>query len=422
MQRFFAVSHRYHQLACFFGFFGSLFETAQAQLVVISPHVEGIKTEFGRAFNEWHQARGGQAVTMDWREMGGVGDDLRFMVSEFKQTPDSIGIDLFFGGGIDPFIDLSQRELLQTYEPPPEILNGIPSELAGVPLYDSRRRWFGAALSSFGILKNERVVRRMKLPEVKSWRDLAHPALRGWVGSGDPRNSGANHMIYESILQAYGWDEGWKVILGIGSNVRQFDRSGSTAAKACTLGNTAYSVVIDFYGFTQIAEVGADNMSMVIPFSESILNPDCIAMLKGAPHRALAEKFMEFVLSDIGQSLWLAPVGHPQGAQKFSIARMAIRPALYETWSSQTPVRINPFRDLKPLRYRTELGTLRWGPLNALLGAVMIDRSMEDRSRARVPVTEDELNAIAQKDWKDPVQRNRIQLDWQGSRGKTTRN
>jgi len=396
--------------------------SSEDRLIILSPHPEGIKTEFARAFSEWHRTQTGGNVVVDWRDMGGAGDDLRFVVSEFQHSPDSIGIDLFFGGGIDPFIDLNQRGMLQSYDPPDSLLNGIPGELAGVPLYDPQKRWFGSALSSFGILKNDRVVRQMKLPDVKSWRDLAHPALKGWVGSGDPRNSGATHMVYESILQAYGWDEGWKVILGIGANVRQFDRNGSTATKACTLGNVAYSVVVDFYGFTQVAEAGPDNMSLVLPSSESILNPDCIAMLKGAPHRALAEKFIEFVLSDAGQNLWLAPVGHPQGAKKFSIARMAIRPELYEIWSSRTLVKTNPFRDLTPLRYDSNLGTLRWSALNGLIGATVIDRSPDERRRDRIPVTEAGLNAIASKEWKDPVQRNRILLAWQKKWEKTVKN
>lgn len=387
---------------------------ADDHLVIISPHWEGIKTEFGRAFGEWYEKETGRKVAVDWRDMGGATDDQRFIISEFQQTPSSIGIDLFFGGGMDPFVDLKQRGLLAAWKPPEAVMRGIPSDLEGLPLYDPDGEWYGAALSSFGILKNDRVAREMKLPDVKTWRDLAKPELRSWVGSGDPRNSGATHMVYESILQAYGWDEGWKVILGMGANVRQFDRAGSSAAKACSVGNVAYSVVVDFYGFMQISEVGAENMSLVLPSGESILNPDAIAMLKGAPNRPVAEKFIEFVLSEAGQSLWLAPLGSPEGPKKFGIQRMSVRPALYDRFAGVTLVKINPFKDLKPLSYDSKLGSSRWSPLNALLGAVVIDRTPAQRARAKVPVTFEELNRIAREDWKDPVKRNRILLQWQG--------
>ncbi len=389
---------------------------AQDHLVVISPHWEGIKTEFRRAFGEWYQKKTGRNVEMDWRDMGGASDDQRFIISEFQQRPESIGIDMFFGGGMDPYVDLKQRGLLAAWKPLASLMDGIPANISGLPLYDPQGEWYGAALSSFGILKNDRVAREMKLPDVKTWRDLANPALKTWVGSGDPRNSGATHMVYESILQAYGWDEGWKVILGMGANVRQFDRSGSTAAKACSVGNVAYSVVVDFYGFTQIAEVGAENMSLVFPSGESILNPDAIAILKGAPNRAVAEKFLEFVLSDDGQGLWLAPLGSPRGPKKFAIQRMSVRPKLYEEFAGVTQVKINPFKDLKPLPYDSALGSLRWSPLNALLGAVVIDRAPEQRAKAKIPVTSEQLSTLAKGDWKDPIQRNQILLKWQQQR------
>lgn len=389
---------------------------AADRVVVISPNWEGIKVEFGRAFSDWHRARTGRAVFVDWRDMGGTSDDLRFILSEFRQNPEGIGVDLFFGGGIDPYLELERQGLLDRFDPPPAALAGIPPDLAGLPVYDPERRWFGSALSSFGILRNDEVIRRMQLPTPRTWRDLADPRLRGWVGSGDPRNSGATHMVYESILQAYGWEKGWEVILGIGRNIRQFDRSNSAAAKGCALGNTAAAVVVDFYGQVQIAETGSDRMSLVIPDGESVLTADALAILKGAPNLEVARAFVEFVLSEEGQSLWMAPRGHPAGPRKFSIERMSVRPALYAKFAGVTLVKTNPFRDLRPLRYEARLGARRWSPLNALLGAVVIDRSPAEREGLRMPLSEAAFDAAVARDWKDPVRRNRLQLEWQAIR------
>jgi ABC-type Fe3+ transport system substrate-binding protein len=386
---------------------------ADDRLVILSPHWEGIRTEFERGFKDWYFRQTQKKVQLDWREMGGATDDLRFILSEYQQTPESIGIDLFFGGGIDPFLTLKEKKHLQSYHPKASILEGIPSELAGLPLYDPEYEWFGTALSSFGILKNDKVIRKMKLPSVSSWKDLAQPELKGWISCADPRNSGASHMVFESILQAYGWEEGWKVILGMSSNVREFDRSSPTTAKSCSLGNTAYALVVDFYGFIQISESGNENMSLLIPSAESILNPDSIAILKGAPHQLVAEKFVEFVLSEEGQTLWLAPKGHPLGPKSFSIERMSVRPTLYEKFKGVTLVKTNPFKDLKPLSYNSKLGTQRWNVLNALLGAFAIDSPSEKRRSLRVPISEEEVNGLAKGVWKNPVRRTEIQLSWQ---------
>jgi hypothetical protein len=38
------------------------------RLVAISPHIEAIQYKFGRAFREWHEAKYGKPVVIDWME------------------------------------------------------------------------------------------------------------------------------------------------------------------------------------------------------------------------------------------------------------------------------------------------------------------------------------------------------------------
>ena len=102
---------------------------AEDHLVLISPHWEGIKTEFGSAFQDWYLQQTGHSVELEWRDMGGASDDLRFILSEYQQTPSSIGIDLFFGGGIDPYLELKERGVLHSCKPPLSIMAGIPSQI-----------------------------------------------------------------------------------------------------------------------------------------------------------------------------------------------------------------------------------------------------------------------------------------------------
>jgi ABC-type Fe3+ transport system substrate-binding protein len=387
---------------------------AAEKLVIISPHWEGIRYEFSRAFAEWY----GQPVEVDWRDLGGASDDLKFVVSEFEKTPAGIGIDLFFGGGSDPFFDLAKRHLLDRYDPPN--LAGIPAEIGGMPVYDPDHRWFGVALSGFGILYNKRALAAKSWSVLATWRDLAEKAPVGAVGSGDPRNSGSQHMIYEMILQRYGWDEGWALIYNLAGKVRSFDRSSSTTAKECAVGNTGYALAIDFYALTQIAAAGKENMGFNLPRDCVVINPDSIAILRGAPNRLIAEKFVEFCLSDAGQNLLMVPRGQPGGAQRFSIERMSLRPAMYEKHKGTTLVPINPFAQEISFRYDPKKGGARWGIVNDLIGATIIDVHAElvaavkqGRTKFSPPISEAEALRLAGKEWKDPSYRQRKVLEWQ---------
>ena len=85
---------------------------ANDEVIVISPHWDGIKSETERAFSAWHQQKYGAPATVRWREAGGGTSQItRMLISEYKNNP-SAGIDVFYGGGVDPYIALAKQGLL----------------------------------------------------------------------------------------------------------------------------------------------------------------------------------------------------------------------------------------------------------------------------------------------------------------------
>ncbi len=58
-------------------------ERSDLALVVITPHNEAIRSEFGRGFRQWYRARTGKTVRVDWRVIGGTSDITRFLESEY---------------------------------------------------------------------------------------------------------------------------------------------------------------------------------------------------------------------------------------------------------------------------------------------------------------------------------------------------
>ncbi len=403
---------------------------AVPQVVIITPHVEAIRVEFGRGFADWHQRYFGKPAHVEWRYLGGTSDSLRFVRSEFKSKPAGIGIDCFFGGGQEPFLILAEDELALRYQPPPEIIDGIPQNINGVDVYDPNYTWFGTVISSFGILQNVRVQAVMQLPFVHRWSELTQPALAGWVGAGDPRRSGTMAVMFEAFLQYYGWERGWQVLTQIAGNVRQFDRASSTTAKDVTLGETAYGFAIDFYGISQVAYAGRTNLTFALAQDFTALNPDCIAILKGAPNLKTAQRFVNFVLSEEGQKLWFLPQGHPEGPKTHSIERMPVRPDLYQRYRTESNIEFSPFDLKQTFRYNAELSKARRSVVADLVGALFVDTHTELQAAwrrliqrqlpeadlvefGRVPVTEKEALTLATGAWKDPALRNAKRIEWQ---------
>src|SRR5688572_27044199 len=107
-----------------------------AQVVIITPHVDAIRHEFGNGFRRWHAEKFSEPAEIEWRVLGGTSDSLRFVFSEFSRKPDGIGLDIFFGGGQEPFLLLGDKNLLVSYKAPAEILRDIPQQISGMDVYD----------------------------------------------------------------------------------------------------------------------------------------------------------------------------------------------------------------------------------------------------------------------------------------------
>src|SRR5215468_4933446 len=93
--------------------------TSTARLVIVTPHNQDIRREFERAFNDWHAAKYGERVELDYRVPGGTVDIKRLLENTYggyrdKQgrLPDDVpaDIDVAWGGG-DYFFNSALKKL-----------------------------------------------------------------------------------------------------------------------------------------------------------------------------------------------------------------------------------------------------------------------------------------------------------------------
>ncbi len=234
-------------------------------------------------------------------------------------------------------------------------MSKIPPRIAGAPTWkvgpDGFVHWIGAAISSFGFTVNHKVLNDYGVPVPKKWKDLADPVYAKYLpdvpltGIADPTKSTSNTRMYEIILQAYGWDEGWKVLTLMAANAKIYD-SSSGVRDAVIRGEIGAGITIDFYGYTAMHQ--NPDCEYIIPQNESIVNADPIAILKNTRYPVQAAGFVAWVLSEYGgQQIWLDPDINrlPINARVFNTTAGQQRPDLLQAYKKATQSGIIEFNE-----------------------------------------------------------------------------
>lgn len=363
-------------------------------LVIFTPHHETIREEFKRGFETWHQRTYGEPVEVVWSAPGGTSDIRKMLeaacISALRRglEPGGQG-DLLFGGGSYEFRQLSKELSGGTAGPGEEVrkasvlapvdlgadmlaaVYGGRTQIGDNPLFDPKGMWFGAALSGFGIVFNRDLLLDLGLVdeaggplEPRRWSDLCDPRFEGWIALVNPAQSGSVTTAYEAILQRRGWHGGWQILHRLAGNARTFSASSPRAPTDVSLGDAAAGVCIDFYGRYQSQAIedaraaarpsGAPaRVGYIDPAGETVIDPDPVALLRGAPSPELAKRFIIYVLSLEGQALWnFSARAHDSqggadrqglGPERHELRRMPVSPSIYADHFERLVDRVNPY-------------------------------------------------------------------------------
>lgn len=385
---------------------------AEERIIVITPHIEHLRVEFARGFSEWHRARHGSSVFVDFRQPGGTSEIRKQLEAQYAAAvrrgmispegecaPGTMPFDLLFGGGSYEHdqvkrgvtVSVADGHGARMVTVPISVPVGFdastlrawfPMERVGSSrVYDEDLYWFGCALSSFGIVYNVDMLEKLGLPAPRDWEDLTDPGYAGWLALSDPRQSGSVATTYESILNNYGWERGWRILRAMSANAQYFSNSSTKAPLDVSAGEAASGVAIDFYGRFQAQATlqpgqrpDESRVGYVDPEGLVFMDPDPVSMLRGGPNPVVARRFIEYVLSEQGQSVWQLPAkgeDAPEealGPRRYELRRMPIRPMMYEE-------HFDRFIDkVKPYEIASAAAARGWRSMIApLMGAFAID-------------------------------------------------
>ncbi len=210
--------------------------------------------------------------------------------------------DVFWASAPEAFEVMARNNLL---EPMPDLKNpGAPQRIGSYLIDDAQQRYFGQALSGYGIMWNERYLVAHKLPRPASWSDLTRDVYFGHLAMSSPSWSGTTHLMVESILQGAGWDDGWSQLIQIAANSAIITERSFGVPEGVNTGRYGLGMVIDFFAF--VAKRSGFPVDFVYPDINNLI-PASIGVVAGARNREGARRFVAFTLSDEGQKLLLDP-------------------------------------------------------------------------------------------------------------------
>ncbi|MBL8832772.1 MAG: extracellular solute-binding protein [Rhodospirillales bacterium] len=325
-------------------------QTLEEKLVIVTSFSRDVTGPFVEAFQKKHP---GTKVEIQSRSTtAGVS-----FIRETRSNPP----DMFWASAPDAFEVLKKGNLLQKYTP---AATGIAQRVGPSPVNDPEGFYFGFAASGYGIMYNTRYMRANNLPVPKEWDDLKKPAYFGHVGISAPSRSGTTHLTVETILQGEGWNKGWATMLEIAGNFASVSDRSFGVPDAVNSGQYGVGIVIDFFGLS--AKASGFPVEFVYPTITTMV-PANIGIVAGSRNANAARAFVEFLLSEEGQTILLDP----------KIQRLPVRTAIYDKAPAGYP---NPFKDTSlgsRVTFDNDASETRYELLNSLFDRMITFRLKE---------------------------------------------
>ena len=273
----------------------------EGELILITPISKFIHDASLKAFAEYAKEKWNVTVKVN---AIAAGTPVAYgRIVEWKGKPEA---DIFWGGESALFEKLAEQKLLQKLEISRAAWESIPASIGKpkpIPLKDKDGYWVGTALEPYGIVYHPRRLQRLGVAELKDWEDLLNPKLKGEVAQCAPTRSSSSNATYEVMLSLLGEEKGWEWLTRLAANTGHFTARSRDVPTVVAKAEFAAGFAVPSYMAFEEKLAGFD-IKYVAP-KNAFVTPEPMAILAGARSPKAARAFVEFLLTERGQKIFM---------------------------------------------------------------------------------------------------------------------
>jgi phosphoglycerate transport regulatory protein PgtC len=328
---------------------------AKEKLTVLTAYHEDVVSRYETAFE---QANPDIDLAVIWK--------MPHDALPYLKQPKQSGVDVYWSASQHNFLALKQQGAWQKLGID---RSGLADSLGAMPLADKDGYFCVTEMAGYGFAVNPDYLKKHGLPQPKSWQDLADARYQGHLALPVPSRVGFAPMMIDSVLQQYGWEQGWAVLSGIVANARLVEAGATFVTDIVGSGERGIAPSIDFFTASAIANGAPLRFIHAQPTAYS---PAHIAITAASEHGNAARRFAGFILSEAGQKLLFHP----------DIRKLPARASVY---ADKPPGYFDPFAEsaAHPVVYDPNRALPRLALNNALFDLMFTGRQQNLWSRLR---------------------------------------
>jgi ABC-type Fe3+ transport system substrate-binding protein len=322
----------------------------------VGPIYKELSDSLTKGFKAYYKKTYGKDVDITFVRPGGW----PVVVDKVKMWGGKPDADIFLGAGAPAHELLKKEGLIVPYRP--KNWDKVPAKWGGMKVKDQGDYWTCFAPWIVTNLYNEKVLKKLRLPPPKTWNDLLNPIYRGNIVHTLPYASGTMHETIEILIQGFGEKEAWRYLRLLAAQLARFSTGSTDTTQLVARGEVPIGVAQPQMNAMAARKDGYPVRDL-LP-EKTILVPEAVALLKGAPNEATGKIFLDWLFSMEGQKYVL------EG--RYFAARSDIKFSVWEKEGvtmakhAKKALGVDSFWDLKVgfIEYDLDLAAKRWDDVN----------------------------------------------------------